>query len=141
MRVPAGRRWVEDTDEACAARWDVADATFAAAVAQARVDPAAQLRCSQPCVDLYHVTAHTVHSEAANSTGLRRLRRDDARLRLAGLDEAQPQLVENLLEQLPFLGRQVAAGLRLEQRQDVDHLLRGGKIRLGRLSAHRIRDI
>ena len=50
---------------------------------------------------------------------------------LLRLDEAQPQLVEHLLEQLPLFGRQVAARLRLEQRQDVDHLLRGRQIRLG----------
>jgi hypothetical protein len=34
------------------------------------------------------------------------------------------ELVEELLEQLPLLGRQVAAGLQLEQQQDVDDLLR-----------------
>src|SRR5215510_12810215 len=56
------------------------------------------------------------------------LRGDDARLRLVRFDEAQPQLVENLIEQLPLFGREIAACFRLEQRQDVDHLLRGREI-------------
>ena len=59
----------------------------------------------------------------------------------AGLDVAHPQLVEELLEQLPLFGRQVAARLRLEQRQDVDHLLRGRQVRLRCLPGDRIGNV
>src|ERR1051325_3140016 len=38
--------------------------------------------------------------------------RDNPRLRLGGFDEAQAQLVEDLLEQLPLFRGQVAARLR-----------------------------
>src|SRR3954469_5808461 len=58
------------------------------------------------------------------------------------LDVAQAQLVEHLLEDLPLFGAEVAAGLLLEQRQDVDHLLRAFEVRLRRtLAGLRIRDV
>src|SRR5687767_7971631 len=78
--------------------------------------------------------------------GSRRSRNDDARgLRgrplLAGLDVAKPQLVEDLIEELALLGGQIAARLLLEQREDVDHLLRGRQIRRDRLSRDRVRHV
>ncbi len=57
------------------------------------------------------------------------------------LDEPQAQLVENLLEELPFLRRQVASGLELEERQDLDHLRRPVEVRLDRLPGQRIREV
>src|SRR5688572_23694995 len=65
----------------------------------------------------------------------RRLRRVSL---LADFDEAKAQLVDDLLEELTLFGRQVAARLLLQQRQDLDHLLRRGKIRLSRLPADRV---
>ena len=52
------------------------------------------------------------------------------RLGLRRLHVTHPELVEELLQQLPLFGGQVAAGLLFEQRQDVDDLLRGGKVGL-----------
>src|SRR5712692_2581813 len=40
----------------------------------------------------------------------------------AGLDEAQAELIEHLLQELALLGGQIAAGLLLEQREDLNHL-------------------
>src|SRR3954463_8181791 len=37
-------------------------------------------------------------------------------------DEPKTELVEDLLENLAFFGREVAAGLLIEERQDLDHL-------------------
>ena len=48
------------------------------------------------------------------------------------LDEAHPQLEEHLLEQLAFLGSQVAACLLFHQREDVDHPLRRRQVGLVR---------
>ena len=67
--------------------------------------------------------------------------RDDARLRLAGLYESEAQLVEDLLEQLPLFGGQVAAGLGFEQRQDVDHLLCRRQVGIRLLPAHRVGNV
>jgi nucleoside triphosphate diphosphatase len=69
------------------------------------------------------------------------LRRDDARFRLARLDEAKAQLVEDLIEQLPFFRTQIAPRLRLEQRQDIDHLLGGRKVHFRFLTADGIRNV
>ena len=49
---------------------------------------------------------------------------------LDGLDEAQAQLVEHLLEHLALFGRQVAARLLVEQREDLDHLRGAVEVRL-----------
>jgi tetrapyrrole methylase family protein / MazG family protein len=69
------------------------------------------------------------------------LGRDDARLRLARLDKAQAQLEKDLIEQLPLFRSQVAARFRLEQRQDVDHLLCSRQVYFGLLTADGIRNV
>ena len=57
---------------------------------------------------------------------------------LVGFDEAQPELVEHLLEHLALFGGEVAARLPLEQREDFDHLRGAVEVRLGALARHRI---
>src|SRR5262245_9958496 len=47
------------------------------------------------------------------------------------LDESQPELVEHLLEHLPFVERQIAACLLFEEREDIDHLCRALEVDLG----------
>ena len=60
-----------------------------------------------------------------------RSRLDDALAAARGLDEPQPQLVEHLLEQLALFRREVALGLHVEQREDLDHLRGALEVRLG----------
>ena len=59
-----------------------------------------------------------------------RSRRDDSLFLALRLDEAEPQLVEDGVEQLPLLCREVAARLLFEQREDVDHL--AGRLQIDR---------
>ncbi len=56
---------------------------------------------------------------------------------LAGVDEAQAQLVEHALEQLRFLGVEVALRLLLQHRQQIDHLAGRGHV-LVLLAGHRV---
>ena len=60
---------------------------------------------------------------------------DDAWL-LLRLDETQPQIVDEVVEQLGFGWIEIAACLVLQQRQEIDHLCRGDKVRLTGLAAH-----
>src|SRR6266550_6470295 len=66
------------------------------------------------------------------------LRFDDAFAATRDLDEAHPQLVEQLRENLALLRRQVAAGLLLQERQDFDHLRGALQVRLGARARERI---
>src|SRR5436190_24331183 len=49
-------------------------------------------------------------------------RRDDSLFLTLRIDESEPKLVENRVEQLLLIRREIAFGLLFEQRQDVDHL-------------------
>src|SRR5919198_4234160 len=63
---------------------------------------------------------------------------DDAPLALLRFDEAHPELVEDLFEDLPLFGREIAACFLLEQSEDLDHLRRAVQVRFGALTRHRI---
>src|SRR5438093_3446076 len=69
------------------------------------------------------------------------LRLDDPFAAARGVDEAEAQLVQHLLEHLPFLGRQVSAGLLIEQRQDFDHLRGAFEVLLARPAGYRVRKV
>ena len=56
--------------------------------------------------------------------------RDDALLALLRLDEAHPQLVEEIVDELGFVRRQVALGLLLQQADQLDHLIGRHEVRL-----------
>ena len=62
-------------------------------------------------------------------------------MRLVRLDEPQPQFVENLIQQLSLFRGEIAARLRFQQREDVNHLLRRGQVRFRALAAHRIGNV
>src|SRR3984893_6717935 len=57
------------------------------------------------------------------------------------LDKSQAELVQALLEPLPFFRRQVAARLPIEQRQNLDHLSRAREIRFRLSTRRRIREV
>src|SRR5262245_27563179 len=63
---------------------------------------------------------------------------NDPRRLTARFDEAHPQLVENLLEDLALFAGEVAPRLLLEQREDIDHLRRTLEVRLRLVSGGRI---
>src|SRR5262249_38332682 len=69
------------------------------------------------------------------------LRLNDPLPTVPGLDETEPQLVEQLLEQAALLSRQVAARLLFEQREDLDHLRGAVEVRLSALTRRRIGQI
>src|SRR3954451_3775946 len=56
-------------------------------------------------------------------------------------DEAQAKLVEHRLEHLTFFGGEVALGLLLEERENLDHLRGAFEVRLARLARCRIGQI
>ena len=56
-------------------------------------------------------------------------------------DEAEPQLVQDLFEDLTLFGREVAARLLVEQREDFDHLRGTVKVHFRALSRNRIRQV
>src|SRR5262249_15426963 len=66
---------------------------------------------------------------------------DDASGRAFGFDETHAELVEDLLEHLTFLRRQIAARFLLEQRENLDHLRGAVEVRLRLLARHGIGEI
>src|SRR5436190_23541993 len=60
-------------------------------------------------------------------------RLDDPPLPLLGFHEAQPQLVEEVVDHLLFGLDEIAAGLLLEERDELNHLRRGDEIRFAGL--------
>src|SRR5687768_2801811 len=70
-----------------------------------------------------------------------RSRRDDSLFLALRFHEAQPQLVEHHLEQLPLFCGEVTARLFFEQREDVDHLAGGLQVDLRRLALSRFEAI
>src|SRR4029453_6721244 len=66
---------------------------------------------------------------------------DDPALALLSLDVAHPQLVEQVVNELGLVGRQVALRLLLQEADQVDHLMRGHEIRLVTLAAVRVWDV
>ena len=57
------------------------------------------------------------------------------------LDKAQAQLVEHLIQDFALFGGQVAAGLRFQQRQDLDHLRRAVEVGFSGFAGNRIGQI
>ena len=68
-------------------------------------------------------------------------RLDDALLALLGLHEAHAQLVQQVVDELRFGLGEVARGLLLQHRDDLDHLPGGHEVRLGRLAGAGIGDV
>jgi hypothetical protein len=77
----------------------------------------------------------------ARTSGENDARRLGARTAFSDLDVAHPQLVDDLLQELTLFGGQVAARFLLEEREDVDHLLRRREIRLAHLASDGIGDV
>src|SRR4029077_13959300 len=69
------------------------------------------------------------------------LRFNNALPAAGSFDESEPQLVEDLLEDLPLFSGQVAARLLIQEAQDLDHLGGAVEIHLGRLTRDRIRQV
>src|SRR5436305_823386 len=69
------------------------------------------------------------------------VRLTDASAAVSRFDEPQAELVKDLLEHLTLFGRQVAPGLLLEQRENLDHLGGAVEVRLAPLARHRIDEI
>src|SRR6185436_17023585 len=59
---------------------------------------------------------------------------DDALAGAADFDKAEAELVEHLFEHLALFGREVAPGLLIEQREDLDHLGSAVEVQLGGLA-------
>src|SRR6476619_2415196 len=70
-----------------------------------------------------------------------RLGLDDPLAGAGRFDKAQAELVQDLAQDLALFGREIAARLLLEQRQDFDHLRGPVEIRFGRLAGYRVREI
>src|SRR6266850_45168 len=69
------------------------------------------------------------------------LRLDDALAAAGGFNEPHAQLVQDLCEHLALLGRQIAASLLIEQRQDLDHLRGAIEVELAAFAGDRVEQV